>query len=514
LYPGAGFICLAIEAMTQITSIEAETLDMAQTPSTKEIAGYRLRDIDILQALVVPDNADGIEIQTVLRPVSDKTIGVKGWKHFEVFSVTVDNQWAQHAKGLIMAEFDTSADGPPVKFDMKRKNIRGYARRIDPNDMFAGLRSVGINHGPIFQNMKSIVQSGKEKRSVSTFVVADTTVPNDLPRHHVLHPTTLDSVVQAAYTALPGAGSRQDSPRVPRSIEKLWVSSHISHDAGHIFKAYSSLSRADAQSIQANISLTTDDGDDGGDADDTATPMLEIQGLLCQSLGRSAVPEQAKEWGKEVCSNIEWAPDMSLALPATLESIKKQLSRTVDPDESRIIMDLRRVCIYFIQDALAALTISDVDQLDVHHVKFYTWMQDQLQLASLGLLGPGSAEWALDRVSERELRIDLATKASVNGEMVCHLGPHLADMLRHTKAPLELMMEEKLLYRYYGEALKSERCFSQVASLLRQVVHKNPRARILEVRTSLFIEFLFFNFYILPYCLIQFKNPNLLNAPE
>lgn len=74
LYPGAGYVCLAIEAMKQLSSEPA--------------SGYKLRDIEINQALAVPDNADGIEIQTVLRSVSDKTIGTGGWKEFEILSVT------------------------------------------------------------------------------------------------------------------------------------------------------------------------------------------------------------------------------------------------------------------------------------------------------------------------------------------------------------------------------------------------------------------------------------------
>ncbi len=47
VYPGAGFICLAIEAMAQISCMHAD-----------DISGYRLRDVDILQALMVPDNSE------------------------------------------------------------------------------------------------------------------------------------------------------------------------------------------------------------------------------------------------------------------------------------------------------------------------------------------------------------------------------------------------------------------------------------------------------------------------
>jgi acyl transferase domain-containing protein len=94
LYPGAGFICLAIEAMKQLAE-DSNTGISDMVPS-----GYKLQDVEIHQALVVPDNANGVEVQTVLRRVDDKNIGLQGWREFEVSSVMADSRWTQHAKGV------------------------------------------------------------------------------------------------------------------------------------------------------------------------------------------------------------------------------------------------------------------------------------------------------------------------------------------------------------------------------------------------------------------------------
>jgi len=94
LYPGAGFICLAIAAMKQLAESSSNGISDV-VPS-----GYKLQDVEIHQALVVPDNATGIEVQTVFRRVSDKSIGLRGWREFEVLSIMADNRWTQHAKGV------------------------------------------------------------------------------------------------------------------------------------------------------------------------------------------------------------------------------------------------------------------------------------------------------------------------------------------------------------------------------------------------------------------------------
>ena len=41
-------------------------------PSDKRISGFLLRDIEILQAFVIPDATEKIEIQLTLRPRSNK----------------------------------------------------------------------------------------------------------------------------------------------------------------------------------------------------------------------------------------------------------------------------------------------------------------------------------------------------------------------------------------------------------------------------------------------------------
>jgi acyl transferase domain-containing protein len=77
VYPGAGFICMALEGLIQ-----------SQQNNDRNITGYRLRDIDMLAALVIPEGENGVEVQLSLKPCGDKAISARGWKEFQVFSVT------------------------------------------------------------------------------------------------------------------------------------------------------------------------------------------------------------------------------------------------------------------------------------------------------------------------------------------------------------------------------------------------------------------------------------------
>ncbi|KAI0973114.1 hypothetical protein F4678DRAFT_478324 [Xylaria arbuscula] len=465
VYPGAGFVCQAIEAAKQLVSL--------QNAIQKGISGYRLRDVELLAALVVPDNSEGIEVHTALRQASNRNIGARGWNHFEVLSVTQDNRWTLHAKGMIVVDF-VGSPGVASILRLGERPLSNYKRHVDPDDMFASLRSRGIHHGPKFQNTMKIEQHGKEPRSVSHITIADTSVMNDLARHYTLHPTTLDSVILSSYSALPGAGALEDDAKLPQSIKKLWVSNSISNQAGHAFACHTSLLNANSQKFQAE-SLVIDD--------QTNDSVLEMQGLACQSIGRSNASTNGKgnDWDQDVCSKIEWAPDMSIIQPQSLEKIKKELSRPAKELNRELVIRLRRICVYFCYDALQALTAQDISQLQPHHAKFHTWMLNLMKHAASGELGPNSDTWILDKQQDREHQIALAAEQSVEGEMVCRLGPLLLPMLRGERAPLEVMMERRLLYRYYADAIRMAPSLAQLAILLRKIVHKNPRARILEI---------------------------------
>ena len=80
--------------------------------------------------------------------------------------------------------------------------------------------------------------------------------------------------------------------------------------------------------------------------------------------------------------------------------------------------------------------------------------------------------------------MSLVTGQRVNGEMICLLGPRPLQLLRGEQPPLQVMMENRLLYKYYANAFRFGRAFAQFQSLMRAVAHKNPCTRVLEIGAS------------------------------
>lgn len=472
IYPAAGYLSMVIEGAFYLFS---------QQSQGRKVRGYQLRDVDILNALMVPETSDGIELQLSLRPCSDRALDTKGWSEFQVQSVSSDNKWTDHCKGLIMVEqaLDNELE-PGGGTQSVTRNITqpvdesAYRIRISPRDIYSGLRSAGISHGPIFQNLRSI--RARSKQSVTSFAVADAaaTMPKQHQHQHVVHPTTLDSVFQAAYTAVPGAGNAVSTPKVPRSIRKLWVAHGIPPTAGHLFKAYTNLAHIDSQTM--TTSITVADGS-VNDREAISTPVITIDDFVYQSIG-NAVVQKTPSWEQEKFATAKWVPDITFLKDSYL---KKQLGSEISGKEAELLMDLRRACLFYIYHALGQLTAADIKCLEWHHRKFYIWMRLQVELARTNELAPGSSEWIKATPKDRAKVLERVRTGSTNGEIVCKLGSHIVPILRNEITALEVMLEENLLSRYYLDGLKWGRANAKLGELVALYAHKNPRAKMIEI---------------------------------
>ncbi|KAK0617489.1 hypothetical protein B0T14DRAFT_484399 [Immersiella caudata] len=498
VYPGAGYVCMAIEA--------AASLVVDQGFDPDNIAGFRLRDVHFVNALLVPE-AEGREIHLTLLPPSPPGSLAAAWRQFQVCSVSGDNSWTEHCRGSIQMQFiaeDGKDEGEDDEKDVvvaatAQKGRRwssdaggeeSFARRIDPADLWAALRSVGIHHGPAFQNLVKVA-SRRSSSSIVTYTVADVVTAKH-QSECIIHPTTLDSVFQAAYTVLPGLGTALESPLVPRSIDSMFLRRSICNGPGHRFEAHlEGGSPPSPRSFQASSVVVFDASQGTSPAgDDGVRAVLELKGLRYQSLEGGLTQSQNTREPPGIAAVVRWAPDLDLMASrlASNETKNNSSSRVfehlkyaADPTEIATMMKLRHAAICYIQEGLAALTDQDVQNLEWHHAKHYRWMQTQLALAAHDQLGPESSRWlATPEAEKAELLAEVAA-ASVNGEMMQRLGSCLPSIFQREVTPLELMLEGGLLQRYYIGALKWGRSTRQIAELVRTLAHKNPRAKILEV---------------------------------
>ena len=84
---------------------------------------------------------------------------------------------------------------------------------------------------------------------------------------------------------------------------------------------------------------------------------------------------------------------------------------------------------------------------------------DQEKHATTNRMGETSSQWREDPKSVQKEIIEQAGRESTDGEIAVRVGKALVPILRRQTAPLELMLEGKLLYSYYKVALRYDRSY-------------------------------------------------------
>lgn len=199
IFPGSGYLCMAIQAIRQISE---------DRKASGQILRYRMKDVDFLKALVIPNSHDKVEIQLSLRPARSGTARAPStWEEFHITSFH-NGTWNKHCHGFIMAESGNLLDEVEasrehvlaiVAAKQQLKEMQEVCQQeIDPQILYRDLKEQGNEYGPNFAILDHMrVASLRMVGTVATPDVA-ASMPGKHMEPHVVHPTTLDAVVHAS----------------------------------------------------------------------------------------------------------------------------------------------------------------------------------------------------------------------------------------------------------------------------------------------------------------------------
>ncbi|KAH6660300.1 polyketide synthase [Truncatella angustata] len=463
--PGAGYVAMAIEAVRLLSDTSEET-----------IAGYRLREIDILNTLTIPETTTGVETQLILRPCNDKELDHKGWYEFEVWSVSSsDDTWIKHCSGNITAEMTSDIRENVTRFASSIPSVDSFftadapIREVETASIFAGLRSMNLFHGPVFRNL--IQCQATPTQSVAVFAISPAAAGSEPT--YVLHPTTLDSLIQAAYVSIPD-GTQQRAMVVPRSIQNLYVPRDLNRQAGKKLTAFVDLIQADRRGALVTATAINDTCDGAFHA------QLRLEGLYCQALPleiENSVDNQASA----LCSQTSWEVSIEPGIPA---AFKKALQNQLNEPDLNFEKKLDRVSFNFISDAvkqIADLSI-DVKVWPTYLQRFYKWMHTVVALGQAGELGQGSRVWSKTNAGLKQRLADDVAAESDAGKLIVLMGEQLLAILRGDIDAQTLLQADGLLDRFHESLPRlQQRSYSQLRQIIAQYATNKPGASVLEI---------------------------------
>ena len=148
LFPGAGMICAALEAVQQLVD------------ESKTVHSYELREIGLYRALVIPAEGDDVKMMLHLKPRKNGSKATEmPWYEFTVYSVTKDNEHTEHCSGLIRARYVSEHEGDDETIEdnaewnelkTEYKNLQQVCtKEVKPRDFYDKWNSHGMGFGTL-----------------------------------------------------------------------------------------------------------------------------------------------------------------------------------------------------------------------------------------------------------------------------------------------------------------------------------------------------------------------------
>lgn len=461
--PGAAYVTMAIEAIRLLTDA-----------SEKTIRGYHLRDVSITNALIIPRSSAGVEVHLSLRECSEKELDYKGWFEFELFSVGTQDHWIQHGRGYVSAEkvkdHDAASENKPEVRAAGPDNFLpsdAQVEYIEPGFVYSILRGMNFYHGTAFQNL--VGSQVTARKAITDIAVSP--VAAESAETYVLHPTTLDSIIQACFISV-FKSRTDDASLVPRSIGSMFVGRELNRTPGDRLQVFTQLLKSDRRGATSSVIV---DNDGKGQAD----ALFHMQDFRLQAIARDDGDDADNPITSRMCAKSRWELDVLHKVPA---KIKDSMRINMETREIMFEKGISQAAFWFINDAVNQLLETSQERWQWHHKIFYGWMQSVVELGKAGKLGPGSERWSKVSKGIRQRSIDNLSVENAAGRLTCRVGPKLASIVRGEVTPLELMMEDGLLNQYYQELPRlKDRTFKHLRKLTELYAVKQPGAKVLEI---------------------------------
>ncbi|KAF7539879.1 hypothetical protein G7054_g1806 [Neopestalotiopsis clavispora] len=195
VFPGAGYMAMAIEAVSQVTGIKHQLKD-----GSKKDVGFELRNVNISAALVIPNETDeaakDLELHTTMsrRKISGANASAD-WHDFNISSIFwTTNQTKVHCTGSIRVVERRNVDATCTTV----ANTEAFDHWATTGRWYTKWHQEGLQFGPQFRSLTTLrTDSARVRREAIATAKMEPTVSGAYEFYPV-HPITIDAGLQAA----------------------------------------------------------------------------------------------------------------------------------------------------------------------------------------------------------------------------------------------------------------------------------------------------------------------------
>ncbi|KAK5989608.1 Highly reducing polyketide synthase PKS6 [Cladobotryum mycophilum] len=433
VFPAAAFFAMAIQAIEQDTQHKSPGAIVER---------FQLSNVCIENALVLNSVKDDIELYLTLRPQTYSARRSSSlWKEFRIFSVSRNDVWSEHCRGLIHTALadDTKPCMPknPVK-------INQVGQTINPKKLYFLSKDIGLDWTAPFDSLTDLKTCGGAAiTTVTQSAVGDIGYgPNGLL--YAIHPAVLDSCLFQGMAAILLLEDNVGTAFVPTFIKSLSIAAPKN---GKLVQDLTCFTKRAGGHLSFDFSAFEKGSEN---------MIIQAQGLKVTQLPSTLTGANGN---RELCHAINWVA----YLPAVSEKWLQDVCRSsVEPQSiARQCRTLEALALSYIKPALELVSFEEIPD---NHLRYW---HASIKAHSANEYNP------------EDLCVDLTDK-SILGQMLQRIGPKIADILLGSVQPLTLLAEDDILDRFYRNEAWS-RCYDQIGKFCSELGRQKPGLKILEV---------------------------------
>ncbi|KAL3462238.1 hypothetical protein BJX64DRAFT_288570 [Aspergillus heterothallicus] len=434
LFPGAGYIAMAGEAIQQITS----------PPTT----AYQVSHLLLKHALFIESN-ECVELVTNLRPARISDIEDSRWFDFSITCVQ-GGETTRLCTGQVRAAPESIAPEMPLP------NTTNPARKVNAANWYKALRATGLDYSREFRGLDEVCADPVLYEATATLKPAELSASR-----YVMHPTTIDRCLQLLSVAIfRGLSRNMDIRCLPILFEDVFVGPE---PAGLCIQAQADPPQGNF--IHGNIGARSD-----------GKTLLSVKGARLHIFADDGSMEQERDFA----ARPVWMPHIDFMPTSALN--KSPLATYPEKELFYRVVDL-----YIAETASKAI---EVDPVDDHLKKYKRWLmaenariqqQSSWRFSDMGYMEncPFDSSDRTGMIRWLHEQIDLGNYPSLLPISACtrRVLDNIAEIFAGTRKPLPVLMEDDVLRNLYDALLVFDNC----SEFLSVIGHSNPGLRVLEI---------------------------------
>ncbi|RYP81233.1 hypothetical protein DL769_002063 [Monosporascus sp. CRB-8-3] len=445
--PGAAYVAAIVEAVKVLAE-------------GKSIKLVELVDVKIPRAVVLQENKS-TELTTTLGPIVRKSDNILS-ANFAFSAASADDAAAvlkTTCTGRVEVYVGESTDSEQQRLLPLPSRPPPNLSAVDIEAFYTTLKELGINYQGTFRAIKSAQRTMGYTSTLASWDAAN------LVDSYSLHPAILDIGFQAVLAAFASPQTGQMwTMYLPVGIRRATI--HLGSlpgrgASGTEITAHTSaqVTASSAQGLKGDLQIMF--GSRVG---------VQIEGVELQVTGDPMAGSD-----RVLFSNTVWDSDISTGID------KVVLERQTDPAANEELLEaLARTSLYYYRTLLDTISPREVKSLAWHQQMFWQSAQHWVDEVRAGRHPTVKREW-LEDSREAVWKQAEGCQDTIDILIMRALGENLPSIARGETQPLEIMMENDMLSRFYVESYGLDGMNDHIARALAQITHRYPQANILEI---------------------------------